>query len=138
MRRTKVICMMLGLTILFTSNALAGKVIDRILQKKELVVGISGNQPPLSATSKEGEIIGLDAELAQLMADTMGVKIKFEVMPFSELLPSLQAGKVDDGSVRYDHNPRTQSQSGFCRPVLYLREIYCYHEGKSALNRKCC
>ena len=95
MRRTKVSGMMLGLTILFTSNALAGKVIDRILQKKELVVGISGNQPPLSATSKEGEIIGLDAELAQLIADTMGVKIKFEVMPFSELLPSLQAGKVE-------------------------------------------
>ena len=95
MGRTKVICMMLGLALLFTSNAFAGPVIDRILQKKELVVGISGNQPPLSATSKEGDIIGLDAELAQLMADTMGVKIKFEVMPFSELLSSLQAGKVE-------------------------------------------
>ena len=95
MRRIKVMFVILGLTFLFTSNALAGPVIDRILQRKELVVGISGNQPPLSATSSEGEIIGLDAELAQLIADTMGVKIKFEVMPFSELLSSLQAGKVD-------------------------------------------
>ena len=84
----------LGLTFLFTSNVLAGPAIDRILQKKELVVGISGNQPPLNATSKEGEIIGLDAELAQLIADAMGVKIKFEVMPFSELLSSLETGKI--------------------------------------------
>ena len=95
MRRTKVILIILGLTFLFTANALAGPVIDRILQKKELVVGISGNQPPLSATSKEGDIIGLEADLAQLMADTMGVKIKFEVMPFSELLSALQTGKVE-------------------------------------------
>ncbi len=95
MRRIKVMFVILGFTFLFTSNALAGPVIDRILQRKELVVGISGNQPPLSATSSEGEIIGLDAELAQLIADTMGVKIKFEVMPFSELLSSLQARKVD-------------------------------------------
>ncbi len=95
MRRTKVMLVVVGLIFLFTANASAGPVIDRILQKKELVVGISGNQPPLSATSKEGDIIGLDAEIAQLMADTMDVKIKFEVMPFSELLSALQAGKVD-------------------------------------------
>jgi polar amino acid transport system substrate-binding protein len=95
MRRTKVILIIAGLTFLFTANALAGPVIDRILQKKELVVGISGNQPPLSATSKEGDIIGLEADLAQLMADTMGVKIKFEVMPFSELVSALQTGKVE-------------------------------------------
>ena len=95
MKRAKIIFMITGIIFLFVGNALAGPVIDRILEKKELVVGISGNQPPFSATSKEGEIIGLDAELAQLIADAMGVKIKFEVMPFSELLSSLEAGKVD-------------------------------------------
>ena len=96
MRRKKVIIIVLGLAFLFTSTALAGPIIDRILQKRELVVGISGNQPPLSATSKEGKIIGLEADLAQLMADTMGVKIKFEIMPFSELVSALRkAGKVE-------------------------------------------
>jgi len=90
----RIILIIAGLTFLFAASASAGPVIDRILQKKELVVGISGNQPPLNATSKEGKIIGLEAELAQLMADTMGVKITFAVMPFSELLPSLQAGTV--------------------------------------------
>jgi len=84
----------LSLTCLFTADTQAGPVIDCIVQKKELVVGISANQPPLSAASKDGNIIGLDADLAQLMADTMGVKIRFEVMPFAELLSSLQEGKV--------------------------------------------
>jgi len=68
---------------------------ERILRRGELVVDTSGEQPPLTAKTKEGKIIGLDADLATYMANAMGVKPKFEVMPFSELLPALEAGKLD-------------------------------------------
>jgi polar amino acid transport system substrate-binding protein len=77
------------------SAAAAGPAIDRILQRKELIVGITGNQPPLNATTKEGQIIGLDADLATYMAAAMGVKLSFSPMPFAELLPALLTGKVD-------------------------------------------
>jgi len=73
----------------------AGPALDRILQRKELIVGISGNQPPLNATTKEGQIIGLDADLATYIAAGMGVKLTFSPMPFPELLPALLSGKVD-------------------------------------------
>jgi polar amino acid transport system substrate-binding protein len=73
----------------------AGTTLDRILQKGELVVGTTGSQPPLNARTKTGEIIGLDADLAKGIAENMGVKVKFAAMPFSELLPALEAGKVD-------------------------------------------
>jgi polar amino acid transport system substrate-binding protein len=73
----------------------AGTTLDSILQKGELVVGTTGSQPPLNATTKTGEIIGLDADLARGIAENMGVKVKFAAMPFPELLPALEAGKVD-------------------------------------------
>jgi polar amino acid transport system substrate-binding protein len=60
-----------------------------------LIVGTTGTQPPLNATNKAGELIGLDADIARLIAMNMGVKIKFSKMSFSELLPALEAGKVD-------------------------------------------
>jgi polar amino acid transport system substrate-binding protein len=75
--------------------AAAGTVMDRILQKKELVVGITGNQPPLNATTRDGKIIGLDADLARLIATKMDVKVNFKAMPFAKLLPALKAGQVD-------------------------------------------
>jgi polar amino acid transport system substrate-binding protein len=75
--------------------ASAGTVLEGILKKGELVVGITGDQPPLNATTKDGQIIGLDADIAQAIATSMGVKIRFARTPFSELLPALQAGKVD-------------------------------------------
>jgi polar amino acid transport system substrate-binding protein len=70
-------------------------VLDRIVQRGELVVGTSGEQPPLTVKNKGGKIIGLDADLARRMANAMEVKLRFEVMPFPELLPALEAGKID-------------------------------------------
>jgi len=81
--------------LLMPYDASAGPALDRILQRKELIVGISGNQPPLNATTKEGQIIGLDADLATYMSAGMGVKLTFSPMPFAELLPALLTGKVD-------------------------------------------
>jgi len=96
MKKITVITMVaLALSFLTAVSAPAGAVLDRIVQKGELTVGTSGNQLPFSVTTKEGDIMGLDADLATLMAAAMGVKVKFNTMPFSELLPALKAGKVD-------------------------------------------
>lgn len=96
MKKLTVITMVALVLSIFTAvSALAGVVLDRIVQKGELVVGTSGNQLPFSVTTKEGKIIGLDADLATIMASAMGVKVKFEAMPFSDLLTALEAGKVD-------------------------------------------
>jgi len=80
-----------------TANAAASAspVIDRILQRGELTVGMTGNMPPLNMTTKEGELIGYEVDLADAMAKAMGVRAKLSVIPFAELLPALQSGKID-------------------------------------------
>ena len=75
--------------------ASASPVIDRILQRGELVVGMAGNMPPMNMTTKEGELIGYEVDLANAMAKAMGVRVRLAVIPFAELLPSLQSGKID-------------------------------------------
>ncbi|MGB5615439.1 MAG: transporter substrate-binding domain-containing protein [Desulfobacterales bacterium] len=70
-------------------------VLDRIQQRGELVVGTAAGMPPLSMTTKGGEIIGLDADLSRYLADAMEVKLRLEPMVFKDLLPSLEAGKID-------------------------------------------
>jgi polar amino acid transport system substrate-binding protein len=56
---------------------------------------MSGNQPPLNATSRAGEIFGLEADLARVLASSMGVEAELVPIPFPELLDALEAGKVD-------------------------------------------
>ena len=70
-------------------------ILDRIQQRDELVVGTVGGMPPFNMTTKDGKIIGFEADLARYLADSMGVKLTFKTMPFSELLPALEKGRVD-------------------------------------------
>jgi polar amino acid transport system substrate-binding protein len=78
-----------------SASASASPVIDRILQRGELVVGMAGNMPPMNMTTKAGELIGYEVDLTKNMAAAMGVRAKVDVMPFAELLPTLQSGKID-------------------------------------------
>jgi polar amino acid transport system substrate-binding protein len=83
------------LSLMVAAGASAGSALDRIIKKGELAVGTSGTQPPMSATNKKGELMGMDVDISKAMADAMGVKLKFVPIPFAELLPALEAGKVD-------------------------------------------
>ena len=95
MKKAVALILVSVLAFMVVNIAAAGPVMDRILQKGELVVGTTGTQPPLNATTKDGKIIGFDADLAKLIALNMGVKVKFVTMPFAKLLPALETGKVD-------------------------------------------
>ena len=95
MRKTVVLVLVSALLLMAVNIAVAGKAMDNIIKKGELVVGITGTQPPLNVTNKDGKIIGYDADIAKLIAMNLGVKVKFTTMPFAELLPALTAGKVD-------------------------------------------
>ena len=103
MKRVRVVIVLLMALALVFGCAQQGTMVkptsspafERILQKQELVVGTAAEMPAFSMKTKDGEIIGLEADLAKLIAEAMGVKLRFEVMQFSKLLPALEGGKVD-------------------------------------------
>lgn len=70
-------------------------VIDRIVAKKELIVGTAASMPPLNMTTKDGQVIGMEVDLAKLFADALEVKLTLKPMRFDELMGALDTGKVD-------------------------------------------
>jgi polar amino acid transport system substrate-binding protein len=96
MKRSPVIVFVaLALTLLFAVSAIAGPVLERVQKRGELIVGTVGTMPPMNMTTKDGRIVGLDADIARFMAAAMGVKVKFQTMPFAQLLGALRLGNVD-------------------------------------------
>jgi polar amino acid transport system substrate-binding protein len=71
------------------------ETISGFRKKGELVVGMSGDQPPLNVTARDGRIIGLEADISSRLASDMGVKLRVATMPFAELLRALSEGKID-------------------------------------------
>jgi polar amino acid transport system substrate-binding protein len=94
-KRMFLVATFLVLSLTIVVGASAGSSMERITKKGELVVGTSGTQPPMSVTNKKGELIGMDVDIAKAMANALGVNVKFAQMPFAELIPALEAGKVD-------------------------------------------
>jgi polar amino acid transport system substrate-binding protein len=100
-------------------------VLDRILAKKELVVGTAAGMPPLNMTTKDGRIVGAEVDLVRTFAGAMGVKLTMKPMPFDELLPALDAGKVDMVLSGMTMTPRRNLKTAFAGPY--------FESGKSIL-----
>jgi len=128
MRKVKlVVAVLLALTLFMTVESPAGQVLDRILQRKELIVGTSGTQPPLTVKTKSGKLIGLDIDLCKLMAEAMGVKLKLIERPFHQLLPAIEAGMVDMVVSGMTMTPKRNLHVAFAGPY--------YVSGKGVLTK---
>lgn len=117
----------LSVLCLFVSAATAGQVLNRILKEGQLNVGITGTQPPLNMKNKKGQLMGLEVDLAEMIAGNMGVKTNFVTMPFSQLLPALEAGKVDMVISSMTMTPKRNLKVAFVGPY--------YVSGKGILTK---
>ena len=70
-------------------------VLDRIQKQDEIKVGTAAGMPPFNMTTKDGRIIGMEVDMARYLADSLGVKLNLQKMAFKDLLPALEAGKLD-------------------------------------------
>jgi len=127
-----VVAVVLAVSVL--GVALAGEatrlapVLDRILAKKELVVGTAADMPPLNMTLKDGKIVGMEVDIANLMAASIEVKLTLKPMPFNALLPALEAGQVDLILSGMTMTPLRNTQVAFAGPY--------FGSGKSVLIKQ--
>ncbi|MBL0713830.1 MAG: transporter substrate-binding domain-containing protein, partial [Desulfosarcina sp.] len=129
------------LSLMFAPLASAGAVLDRIMQKGELLVGTTGQQPPMNATTKAGKLIGMDVDLAEAMGAALGVKVKFDTMIFADLLPALENGKVDMVISGMTATPARNKRVAFVGPyyvsgkgLLAKAERYAVMKAEEGLN----
>ena len=81
----------------FEATAIAAEApaLERIVKNGMLRVGMSGDQAPLNMKDRSGKLMGLEVDLAQLLATAFEVDIQLIEKPFAELLPALKAGEID-------------------------------------------
>jgi ABC-type amino acid transport substrate-binding protein len=76
----------------------AGSKIEQIKKGGKLVVGTSADYPPYEfhlLNEQEGELVGIDIDIARMIAQELGVKLEIKDIIFSRLLDALEAGKID-------------------------------------------
>jgi ABC-type amino acid transport substrate-binding protein len=109
------------------SAADSSSTLSRIVEKKEVRVGMSGSQPPFVMKDKSGEMMGFEVDLAKALAAAMDVKLKIVAKPFAELLPALERGEVDMVMSGLTITPERSLKFAFAGPY--------YVSGKSVLTK---
>jgi len=69
--------------------------LQQIKDSGQLVIGTALTAPFEFHDQQTGELKGLDVDLANTLADRIGVPIVWKEMAFADLIPALQEGKVD-------------------------------------------
>lgn len=93
-------------------------VLDRVREAGILRVGLSGNQPPFNMKTRSGQIIGIEPDLANALAESMGVRAEFVVRPFGQLLDALEAGEVDIVMSQMTMTPARNTRVAFAGPYF--------------------
>jgi polar amino acid transport system substrate-binding protein len=102
-------------------------VLSRIVESGTFRVGMSGTQPPFTVVSKSGVLIGYEVDLANLLANAMGVKVEFVQKPFGELLSALEKGEIDAIMSGMTMTPKRNLKAAFVGPYIV--------SGKSILTK---
>jgi polar amino acid transport system substrate-binding protein len=66
-----------------------------IKAKGTLTVGIQADNPPWGYVNSKGEAEGIDADMANLYAKDLGVKVQFVPLDVASRIPALTSGRVD-------------------------------------------
>ncbi|MEF9954374.1 MAG: basic amino acid ABC transporter substrate-binding protein [Clostridium sp.] len=62
-----------------------------------LIMGTNAEFPPYEFYDGD-KVVGIDAEIAQAIAEKLGMELKIEDMSFDAIIPSVSSGKIDFGA----------------------------------------
>lgn len=99
----KIICLVLALCMTACLFAGCGSDSSKDVEstasvaesKGTLTMGTNATFPPYEFVDDNGEVAGIDAEIAKAIADKLGMTLEIKDMEFDSLIPAVQGGSID-------------------------------------------
>ncbi len=108
---------------LSATASFAETTMEKIVRTGQMTIAVQTQGPPVSFINKDGERTGLAVDLAQLMADDMGVELVVQDYDWKGLIPSLLSGKADFIAADMTPTAKRSMQVVFTEPVFYSETI---------------
>lgn len=91
----KILALVLAVAMMAFAFAGCGKSESVTITEGTLTMGTNATFPPYEYTDENGDIIGIDAEIAAAVAEELGLKLEIKDMEFDSLIPAVKAGSID-------------------------------------------
>ena len=108
---------------LAATTSFAETTMEKIVRTGQMTIAVQTQGPPVSFIDKAGKRTGLAIELAQMMADDMGVELIVQDYDWKGLIPSLLSGKADFIAADMTPTAKRSMQVVFTEPVFYSETI---------------
>jgi len=105
------------------TKAYAQDIMETILQRGELRIGVQTSGTPVSFVDKNGTRTGFAIELAEMMAKDLNVKLVIQDYDWKGLIPALLAAKFDMIAADMTPTPQRAAQVLFSQPIFYQDTI---------------
>lgn len=67
----------------------------KVTERGKIIVGVRADYKPWGLLSPDGKLIGMEIDMAQDVADAMGVKLELVAAASASRVPFLESGKID-------------------------------------------
>ena len=106
-----------------------------IKEKKELIIGLDDNFPPMGFRDKSGEIVGFDIDMAKEVGKRMGVKVTFKPVEWDGIILSLNNKDIDAIWNGLTITDKRKEQIAFSKVYLQNKQIIIV-KSKSNISSK--
>jgi len=86
---------------------------EQIKESGVLIIGTDAEYPPNEFKDADGNPTGWGVELANAVAEEMGLKPEWQIMPFEGILPRIEEGAINMGSSSFTDNAERQKTVDF-------------------------
>lgn len=97
--------------------------LTELKQKGTLVVGVKTDYPPWGMRDADGNIVGMEPDMAADVAKRLGVKLELVPVVSSNRMQFLQQGKIDLMIATMSDTPERRKAVGIVDPVYYASGV---------------
>lgn len=116
MHRFKLLGRLLPLLSLFVAPLATADVLDDILDRGTIRVGVA-EFVPWTMRTKSGDLIGFEVDVAKQIAADMGVEAELKVYNWDAIIPALDKGEIDVIAGGMAITPERALKVNFSRPL---------------------
>ena len=109
--------------------------LKKIQERGTLIVGMEGNWSPWTYhDEKTGELTGLEVDIANLIAEGLGVKADFQEAPWDALLAGVDAGRFDIICNGVGYTEERAKSYSFTTPYVYSNKVLVVAEDNEEIR----
>lgn len=92
---------------------------NKVMERGKIIIGVKADYKPWGFKNTDGAIVGMEADMAKEVADTLGVDLELVAVQSSNRMQFVEQGKIDMMIATMSDRPDRRKITGIVQPNYY-------------------